>query len=325
MRDAFNIVRGAVSKKDLVPVLTHFAINKGWVHGFNGRVHIAAPAKEITDLSFTVPATLAMAAMDACKGEPIFTPKNGRIAVRDTASKFNAILPTGKVEDFPLPEQSQLTWQKCETPFLKVLQALQPFIGEDASRLWCASIRFQGPWAMATDNVTLAQCASPLPMLDCALPVFAVDELLRIAQEPLQIAQEGTHSLFFRLPGRVWLRTQLIADAWPDAIAMLNKVHEGATLQEFDVNMVEEAVRLIQPLCPDPKLPIIVFDETTVSTKEGNSEARFPGFQHLGNGTYRAEALLKMLSVAVRADWSKFPRIPWEGRGVRGALMGVMA
>src|SRR5580765_5634703 len=104
MREAFDLVRGAVSKKDLIPVLTHFAIHEGRVHGFNGRVHISAPALDARALpSFTVPALLMTAAVDACRGEPQFEVRDSQVHIKDSASSFRATLPTGPIDSFPLP------------------------------------------------------------------------------------------------------------------------------------------------------------------------------------------------------------------------------
>jgi hypothetical protein len=48
MRDVLKFVSGAVSTKDVLPVLTHFAFRDQRVHGFNGRVHICAPLPAVT-------------------------------------------------------------------------------------------------------------------------------------------------------------------------------------------------------------------------------------------------------------------------------------
>lgn len=334
MREALNIVRGAVSKKDLIPVLTHFAINDNKVHGFNGRVHICSPVREhrFALPNFTVPAALALAAVDACKGEPVFQvtqEQPDRVHVSDSADTgFTAVLHTGKIEDWPIPDPVKLQWQKCSGEFLPLLTALAPFIGEDASRPWCASIRFQRGVAYATNNITLVEAKCKFAdMLDCALPVFAVEELLRIGLEPTAVAQEGDSALYFALPGKVWIRTLLIKEGWPDAADVMNKVHEGAKLRSFNAAAIYEAVEKIKPLCADQKLPAIAFMDKEIRTEDiaGASSGRVCGFKELGNGLYHAEPLCKVLQAAVKADWSKFPRVPWSGAGdLRGAIMGLM-
>lgn len=324
MREAFELTRGAVSKKDLVPVLTHFAVHDGYVHGYNGRIHICSPALGAKKLSFTIPAVLALAALDSCRGELTLTHEEERVTVVDSASKFKAVLPTGKIEEFPVPKQI-VPPVKISTPILPTLRALAPFIGEDASRPWCASVRFQNGMAYATNNVVAVSIPFKLKGaagLNCALPMFAVEELLRIGQEPLAIAQEDTHALWFFLPHDVWIRTQLIAEGWPDVGAVLDKVHEGAKLAPVS-GKLRDAVERVKPFCPDPKLPAIVFKDGHVRTRDGASTASFPGFPGT-HGTYHADPLLTVLAAATSADWSKFPRVPFVGaNGLRGGIMGL--
>jgi hypothetical protein len=330
MRDAFNLVRGAVSKKDLVPVLTHFAVHQGRIHGYNGRIHISAPCEELAPLpSFTVPANLLLAAIDACTGEPVLTIDDSktltfdRVEVTDTDSHFTATLPVGHIDQFPIPEAPPKA-KKIKGQLLNVLRLLQPFIGEDASRLWCASIKFQGTLAFATNNVALAMAPLPqgIPLIVCALPVYAVEELLRMELEPLGMAFEEDHALWFLLPGGVWVRTSLVADQWPDAKKVLEAAQAGAQYQHLDPALAH-AVQQVAPFCPDPKLPAIVFKDTHVTTQEGQSSASVGGFAGLA-GTYHATPLLTVLGAAVEVAWAKAPRVPWRGEnGIEGVLLGL--
>lgn len=332
MKAAFNLVRGAVSKKDLVPVLTHFAIHQGRIYGYNGRILISAPCKELKDFaSCTVPAALLLAAIDACTGNPVLATaanQDGvpRVTVTDAGSDFKAVLPAGDIANFPVPVPPAKA-KKIKDPLLPVLRLLQPFIGEDASRLWCASIKFQGAVAIATNNVALAVAGLPqgMPLTTCALPVFAVEELLRMGLEPTGIVFEGDdkHALWFLLPGQVWVRTSLVADQWPDAMAILRATHQGATMRPVDPNLAKAVAQCV-PFCPDRHVPAIVFDGDQVRTQDGASTARVGGFDALAHGTYHATPLQLVLAVATAADWTKAPRVPWDGAdGLQGVLVGL--
>src|SRR5882762_10311741 len=103
MLDTMNFVKGAVSAKDLVPALTHLAVNGGRVHGFNGRVHISAPCKLLAGYSFTVPMISFVAAIEACNGETHLLQVEGKqvLSVRSGKGSFSATMPYGKIEDFP--------------------------------------------------------------------------------------------------------------------------------------------------------------------------------------------------------------------------------
>lgn len=333
MRDVIKLVRGAVSTKGLLPVLTHFAVHEGHVHGTNGRVHLCAPAPELAHLpSFTVPAARLLSAVDACVGEPVLHLTAGHCTVTDSGSRFRARLPVGSVQDFPLvavPKASAKAWKRpgkgCA--LLPVLRVLRPFIGEDASRPWCPSISFRGAVAVATNNVILAALPLPKewPLLPAfALPVAGVEELLRVGLEPTHaMVEEGAAT--FRLPGGAWLRCSLLAAEWPDAMAILHSLHEGAKLHKVPTT-AKLAVEQVTPFCPNPAHMAVELSGERVSTETtGEVDAAVEDVTGLrGQGVYHAKPLLSVLEVATHADWSRYPRVPWRGAdGLQGVLVGL--
>ena len=290
MRDAFQVVRGAVSTKDLVPVLTHFAVHESRIHGFDGRVHISAPCKGLGGMSFTVKADLLMAAIDACEGDPKLAADDRTVTI--TGGTFTATLPTGDMSQFPLPAPpAKRKGGVSKLP--EVLKVLQPFIGEDASRPWCSSIKFGDGYACATNNVTLACCkldTSWCAMPDCALPIFAVDELLRIGRAPTHVAQDGDHALVFYFNGDIWLRTTLVDGGWPDALAVVRAAHKDAKLRPIHPGLAA-AVARVQPFCPDPKHPMVQLVGDAVKTPDGTMAASVGGLKGKGGamaGAYSA-------------------------------------
>lgn len=327
MRDVFTLVRGAVSTKDLLPVLTHFAVHEGHVHGTNGRVHICAPAPGLRKLpSFTASAARLLAAVDACVGEPELHVTEQRCTITDSGSKFRAHLPRGGIADYPLQTPPTKGRRKLPkgTELLPVLEVLRPFIGEDASRPWCPAIRLQGTAALATNNVVLAAMPLPktLPEVTCTLPVSAVEELLRIGEEPVALLQEeGTMTFFYA--GGAWLRCALLTAEWPDALRTLQECHKGAKYTAVSAAL-RTAVEQVAPFCANPQHAEVVLEGTTVRTAEGDMGAEVQGAATNGQGAYHAKQLSAVLAVARKADWSKFPRVPWRGLdGLEGVLMGL--
>jgi hypothetical protein len=158
--------------------------------------------------------------------------------------------------------------------------------------------------------------------------VYAVEELLRIGLEPTHFSL-NKHDLTLYLPGDVWLRARLMEDAWPDAWAILDKLHEGASLTPVPVDLAS-SVEAIRPFCPEPKNPVIRFSEKEIRTADGAIQAVMSGFeaQGMAMGAFHADPLSAVLSVANRADWRRFPRVPWTGETgdgilLKGVLMGI--
>jgi hypothetical protein len=51
--------------------------------------------------------------------------------------------------------------------------------------------------------------------------------------------------------------------------------------------------------------------------------AEVEGFKALGNCAFRAEPLQLVLAEATKMDLGKWPRVPWEGKGISGVIVGV--
>ena len=279
MLNSLKIVRGAVSDKNLVPVLTHIAVYEDRVHGFDGRVHISAPAPaQLKDFSFTVPMKPFMAAMEACEGRTLMIDHSDNKLTVNNTDGFLATMPTGPIDAFPIPE---LGGKKIKVKeLLPVLRALRPFIGQDATRPWSAGILFEDTLAMATNNAVLVQASFHGQMPRVVIPVFAVEEIIALGMEPQSIMLTD-NALVLNYPGKIWLRTVLLEDAWPDAKTMLKVCHHEAQYTGLPEGLLT-AVQQIQGFCPDAKFPVIRCQGNKVSTADGTTSASVGGLKGAG-------------------------------------------
>jgi hypothetical protein len=340
MKNLFNIVRGAVSTKDLIPVLTHFAFDNGVLQGFNGRLAISTPAPELCHLNCTIPAVPLLKAIDSAGDNVSFvvSPKDNKLIVTSDRAKganFKARIPMGSLNEFPLATPDPIEQRvRCQDNLLPILEALRPFMGEDASRPWVGSIFFSAGFATATNNVLLVRTPTRHALLEgVQLPIFAVDELLRIGWEPYSYSQtEHTVTFYFNTSGMdsMFVRCALFKEGWPDAASMFDTITKGAKYNKIpctEPDTLLAAVEAIAPFCPDASCPLITMEGSTISTDEGDQSATVTGLKMMATGMYRAEPLKLMLSVAQRADWSKTPRIPFQGTSngllVQGILLGI--
>ena len=116
------------------------------------------------------------------------------------------------------------------------------------------------------------------------------------------------------------MKTQLLDLSWPD----VDKFFTEQPITELDAGLLE-CVQRVLPFCPDPKFPVIKFSDTGVSTADGEMQAEMGGVT-LPTGSYRAEPLLLVLSVATHADFYLYPNpVKWCSResGLEGVLVGV--
>jgi hypothetical protein len=331
MRDVLKFVSGAVSTKDVLPVLTHFAFRDQRVHGFNGRVHICAPLPAVT-FNTTAPAALFMAALSEGNDDFSLALKADHVLAK--CGTFKARLPIGDVGTFPAPEPPSAKQRKRVGPeIVDALKRLRPFIGDDASRPWSASIKFAGTSAYATNNVVLAATTvSVESALAVELPVQAVDEILRLAASGVvpshcTIEREAVW-FYYTAPKHLngaWIRCTTFDGTWPEVAPVLAGVHKGAKLKKIQADQWAAAVARVRPFCPDPKHPLIVLEGSAIGTLAGTTSAQVDGFEFGGKCVFQAEPLAQVLSVAEAIDLAKFPRVPWKGSNLEGVLLGVPA
>lgn len=324
MRESLEAVRGAVDKKDLVPVLSHFAFKDGRVYGYNGRVLISAPINDKA-LAFTVPAKKFLAAFDAVEDMPqpiVLKHKEDRVLL--TCGAFKVSLPAGPIEEFPVvPEPKKRV--PVTAPILDKLRHLRAFIGEDASRPWSAALRFGGGKIVATNNVVLAVVGNPrgFPVTDAVVPVQGVEELLRLDAEPTHVAIEESAIVFWFAEGVV-LRSVLLHDTWPDTQSILTDAFLDAKMRKVNVEALRRAVAQVRPFCPDGGGENVVLEGATVATLQGETFAEVKGFKFPVKMVFQIEPLLQVLELAETLDWDRYPRLPWASKDgwVKGVLAG---
>jgi DNA polymerase III sliding clamp (beta) subunit (PCNA family) len=326
MLEALRLVKGAVAKKDLTPVLTHFHVYDGRIQGTNGRLTLDAPCPDLTGLNFTVPADRFLKAVDACQGEPNLkvTPA-GKLSI--TKGSFRALLPLGDHDAFPVAEPDTEIIKGRDDPMdlIPALTNARPFAAEDASRPWACGVLLNEDHAYATNNVAIirtrleGQFPEPLN-----IPSFAVDELLRLKHEPDVVTQDpdGNHVTFQYKDGS-WLRTTVFALDWPDVDPLFQQFDEGAHGIPRVPNGLLEAVETVLPFAPDPKAPVIRLGADGVATEDGEMQASVGGYE-LPESAFRAEVLTQVLGVATHFDASNHPSpCPFYGPTLEGVMVGV--
>lgn len=315
MRDILSFVRGAVANKEgPVPVLTRFCIYDGRIQGSNGRIAIDAPCPELAGINALVPADRFISAIDACDLEPkISLTEGNRLVV--ARKPFRAVLPTQPIDAFPHSAPTKGKRQKVPD-LLPMLSRLRPFVGEDSIRMWCLCVYADGETAYATNSNMIA--SFPAEGIKLTLPVFLIDELLRIGEAPTGMTSDEHSITFFY--GDSWLRSQLITEEWP-----VQTARELLSWKKAPPQMPPDLLKQIEsiiPFCLDPRFPVVHFTEKGVSTEPGETQAEVAGASWPPIA-FDSRNLLPMLRASTRFS------IDGEKRQARfageGGFKGVMA
>lgn len=315
MLDALKFVQGAVAKKDFVPVLTHVHIKDGLIQTYNGSLMLCSPIDLTLDCSPR--AAPFIKAIQTCKDtiQMSITP-TGRLSVKSKG--FRTLIECSS-EPFPGIE---LEGERLPLPgegLLPALRILEPLIAEDASRPWARGILLNKKTATATNNVIVAQLwlDFSFPMM-INIPHMAVNELLRIKREPVEMIITEHTATFIYDDGR-WLRTQLNSTKWPDI--------DGFFKARVNPNGIDipdgffEALSDIAPFTDD--VDRVHIAEGKVGTDDSFSTvSEVEGL--VGKGCYNASQILLLKGIATKFNFEAWPEPAiFYGDKLRGSLAGM--
>ena len=319
MLATLETVFGAVSTKDVVPILTHVLIYKGRMQGGDGTIAIDAPFDCAIE-PCAVPGQKFLNAAKACKGAPKLTiTPGGKLSIKQ--GSFRALLSTLPADSFPVdaPRGEDIP---VPVDLLSVLKKLRPFISQDASRPWSTGLLLSSGFAYATNNVILARVPLAWYGPKIVLPVSAVDALIDLRELPSTMWVEEGSSVSFKYNDTSWLKTQLKNGDWPDVAKML---HGLPTPSEKIPDGLLDAVQRVKKFCTNLKFPVIRLSPEGVSSDDGGGDLATIDDFSVAEGFYNGDMLELMLLSATHADFTLYPKpctFIGDG-GLAGLFVGV--
>lgn len=315
MLTELRFVQGAVAKKDFLPALTHFVIENGKVRGYNGKIALCSPIP--FDIACKPKAAPLVRAIANCSDTVALsmTPA-GRLRVQ--SGSFKAFVDCVEGET-PHTEPTGEPIEINGEAMLAAMKAVQPFVGEDASRPWTNGVLLRGQSVFATNNVSLVEywVGSAFP-LTLNIPREAVKEIVRIDEPPIG-AQVDDKSFTLHYANGRWIRTQLLATDWPDLAAVLDRT---SAQQPVDP-LLFDGLEVIRPFVD--KMGRVFFQDGGITTHQVEGEGasfHLDGFPW--DGVYNIEILRLLKDTANSIDWSAYPKpCLFFGENLRGALIGM--
>lgn len=324
MLETLRLVRGAVSERNLVSVLTHFHVTpNGKIYGSNGRISIEAPFPVIHDAPITVPAIKFLRRVDQCEGDPELVVKGDTLYIKSKVRKKRRFhLPLSK-DEYHIP---QTGGQRYEVPdpeaYLESIRRVEPFVSSDATRPWAMSILHKKNNLIATNNVVLAKTkvAWPDEFPTFGLPDFAVHEVSRIKRKPkaLWISE---NSVCLEMNDDIWVRSVIYDAEWPEYVDDMVPDTSGLPSLPQDA---EQVARDMAQADIDERMPIVIFEGKKIRTREGDEGGEDELEGDVGNAAFQSTPLLLVLKYATHMDLTPFPKpCPWKGPNIEGVIVGV--
>jgi DNA polymerase III sliding clamp (beta) subunit (PCNA family) len=318
MLKELKFVMGAVSKKDLVPSMSHFVIESGRVRAYNGLVALSSPIP--FDIDCKPRGETLYRAIEACEEAiTLYMTPGGKLGVK--SGSFRCLVPC--IEETTLhPEPEGEPVEINGEALLRAFKVLEPIIGDDASRPWQAGVLLKGQSAYATCNVVLLEYWLGITFPHVVnIPGMAIREVLRIGEAPIG-AQCTDKSFTFHFSDGRWIRTQLLPTTWPDVSKILDQTNAAP-----------------QPIHPDlfkalDKLKKFVDKAGRVYFRPGlahthMTEDEGTTFEMAGSdmqGIYNWEMIKLLDGLADQVDFSRpgKPSLFYGGGGfARGAIIGM--
>lgn len=316
MLASLKFVQGAVSKKDLLPALTHFRIQNGTVRSYNGIMALCTPIP--LDIDCTPKAETLVKAIGHCdETVSLSITPTGRLSVR--SGTFKALIDCVQEETPHVLPEGDLVEINGED-LLNALKVIYPFVGDDASRPWTNGVLLSGQSAFATNNVTLIEywVGTSFPKT-CNIPRACIKEMIRIGEPPIS-AQIAENSITFHYAENRWIRTQLFSTEWPDINKILSI--EAQRMGPMD-NRIFEGLLKLKPFVD--KTGRIFMKGGYLSTAQNGEEGAeyfVPDMQD--EGIFNIEMLQILEGVAGSIDFSLYPKpCPFMGNRLRGAIVGM--
>jgi DNA polymerase III sliding clamp (beta) subunit (PCNA family) len=313
MLKELKFVQGAVAKKDFIPAITHFAIENGTVRSFNGTVAMSSPLT--CDINCKPKAIPMVQAISRCSDtiSLSMTPA-GRLSIKSGA--FKAFIEcVSDTDSHVQPEGEIINFDGQK--LLDAIIAVQPFIGNDASRPWTNGVLLRDQSAYATNNVCLVQywIGVEFPCV-VNIPRAAIAEMVRINEPPTH-AQVCENSITFHYSDGRWIRSQLFETKWADLGRVLNIESNPEPVPEGLYAGLEN----LRPFCD--KFGRVFISEEGLRTHQDSSEGAVYELAWVHqNSIYNIEMLQLLEGTATSADFNRQPCL-FFGENLRGAIIGM--
>lgn len=318
MLDQLRFVAGAISRKDLIPAMSHFVIQDGFARSYNGALALCAPIP--FSLNCKPKAAPLIHAIDKCT-ETIQLSMTAAGKLRINSGPFKAYIDCIDEDAFHVqPEGQEILFDG--KALLDALEVLEPFIGDDASRQWSNGVLLKGHSAFATNNVIAVEYwlgDTELPF-EVNVPKAAITEMLRIGEPPLT-AQLDKNSISFHYADKRWIRSQLLDVAWPDINHILGGKNDA---KPIDARLFP-ALDSLKPFTD--KIGRVYISSNCIRTITDENDEQGASVELTGitwSGIYQIDMLKLLDGVATLADFDLYPSpCIFYGNRIRGAIVGM--
>ena len=311
LTEAIKFLSPAIEKTNKVlPVLEHIRITHNYAIAYNGMLALAAPCALPLDCT---PNGIMLEEAVKRFGDSFTAVQKPNGDLYFEGNKFKVTIPC-TTDVFPMPDFSG-TPIMAGAGFVDKLKKLLPFTNShDLKNPWQASILLRDGKASATCGHTLAFCPVDIPAgVDLALPVEAVDAMVKIGEAPDYIARSEERFAAVYSEGR-FLSSPLIHTPWPSIKKIGEPAGECGVLKGFF-----EGVRAIENFGIGEEKGTFFLRNGHLASSRDSSGAKIDVDGLVGDWSwiYASVKLVERHCKHLRLD-DKFAA--WAGDGIEGRI-----
>lgn len=325
MKTSLKWLNEALSSKDLVTGMTHYRVQAGTIRATDGRITASHPWPS-TKEEFLVPGQEFEKVLGRMPDNQSPTIAVGEDNIKVKSGRFSGTIRTMPLTEWNYPGVDDAKWAKVPTGLLDLLEALRPFISDNAVQQWALCVALENGWAYATNNVAIAgaPCAG-LKGISALLPVWAVDFVLGRRHDLLEWAWTENY-VAFRWKNKAWMRSQLIVGKFHERAAQLVQAAFKEKPSQKISPEFRAAFERVAELAEDT---VTVYADRVVSNFgkaiiEDGIKCQVP--KEIGHSLWGAKFLLPALTAADAWSPGVWPEpAPFKGPIVSGYVVGRRA
>lgn len=252
MRDAIKWIRDALAGRDLVEHMTHYLIRDGFAYATNGRLTAGHPFPYDGEPMLVPGESLEKVLSAVPPGRDIELSRDSSF-LYVKAGRFKSKLRLIDPDLWPYESlvEKPGAWSAAPIPtgLLDAIEAVRPFISDNATQPWATCVGLVNGWAIATNNVSIgARRYTDTPEQEnILLPVWAVDFLLQRI-DGLESWVWGETTVTFLWANGARVRSTLVAGEFPPRALALTADAFGGSLDDDNVRAyAEESLITVTP------------------------------------------------------------------------------
>ena len=320
MLESLQFVQGTVAKGSTLKNLEFCRIAGGVIMTSNSEMVSYSPID--CDIEATPQFEGFSNAVSNC-GDDVQMAMTGAGKLSIKSGGFKCYLPcveAGDLAPFFVQPSGDMMPDVDGAALLEALRKVRPFVGTDDTRKWSRGVNLGSESVIVTNNVILVEhyTGTPFPF-PVVLPASAVDELLRIGKNPVGL-QGDQQSLTFHYEGGRWMRTQLIAESWPDVAHLFQDVSQCAPLPAGFFDTLEK----LRPFAGKENNCFIRGGAVSTDDRpELGASFRVAGLDESVDNIFALSLLLSLSDVCEKAMLGSYPSMPFTDSA--GTLRGMIA